>query len=502
MVTQLPGHIDLRQITTAVGLLVSIIEGSDDAIIAKDLNGTIISWNPAAERLFEYTEQEAVGQAIEMLIPDDHKGEDRVVMDRILAGAPVEHYETERITKSGRRVNVSLTVSALRDLEGHVVGASKIMRDVSGVRESREMQELLAAVVESSDDAIIAKDSSGIITSWNASAERIFGYTAAEAVGQHVSMLLPEDLVGRERDILNEILAGQKVDHYETRRSARDGRVVDVSLTVSPLRDADGTIIGASKVVRDITERNRIAEQARRADQISRANEQLAAADRLKDQFLAMANHELRTPLTAISGFTRTLIDLEDQIEPEQRREFLDIISNQADRLTRIVEDMLTLSRLSLGEIVPRVEPVGVADAVQRVLRENDRPGINVLVEDDAEVVAAVDPHHLQQMVLNYVDNACKYGAEPIDVLASREGDHVFIRVRDHGEGVSPQFEPQLFDRFSRGAAGISTNASGVGLGLSIVRGLARAQGGDAWHEPNEPTGAQFCLRLPAADAP
>jgi PAS domain S-box-containing protein len=489
-------HIDLRQITTAVGLLASIVEGSHDAIIAKNLDGVIISWNPAAERLFGYLEADAVGQHVSMLIPDNHRGEDEVVMGRILSGATVEHYETERLAKDGRLIAVSLTVSALRGIDGAVIGASKIMRDITPQLEALRMQRRLAAVVESTDDAVIVKDREGTITSWNPAAERMFGYAPDEAIGQHISLLFPPDMAGSERDILGEILEGRKVDHYETTRMTRDGRRIDVSLTVSPLRDETGVIVGASKVVRDVSERRRSEAQAGRAADLARANAQLAAADRLKDQLLAMANHELRTPLTSIAGFTRTLIDLEDRITDAQRREFLEIISSQTDRLARLVEDMLDLSRVELGKVHPRAAEIDVLELARDTLRNAGHDRVEV-VADQACIRARVDAHHFEQMLLNYVDNAHKYGEAPVRVVFEESADSVVVAVCDAGSGVDPSFEPRLFERFSRGERGVNDGTPGTGLGLAIVQGLARAQGGDAWYERADGGNARFCLRLP-----
>lgn len=351
--------------------------------------------------------------------------------------------------------------------------------------------ELLAAIVASSDDVILSKDTEGRITSWNQAAERTFGYSAQEVVGEHVSILFPDDLIGRERNILAEILAGRSVDHYETRRRTKDGSIIDVQLTVSPLRNPQGEIVGASKVLRDITERKRLEE-------LARENEQLAAADKLKSQFLAMANHELRTPLTAISGFTRTLLDLE--LSPERQREFLEIMAVQSDRLTRLVDDMLSLSSAELGVIHTHPEPVAVGDVVRRALRETDRADVDVVV--DGEPVALVDPHHMHRMVLNYVDNAFKYGAAPVTVhvVPERAESTVRITVCDSGPGVDPSFEARLFERFSRDPRHVEQHAPGTGLGLAIVRSLAEAQGGAAWYERSDSGGPCFCLRLPAAD--
>jgi PAS domain S-box-containing protein len=493
-------HIDLKQIRAAVGLLAAIVEGSDDPIIAKDLDGRIISWNPAAVRMFGYTEDEALGERIQMLIPDEHRGEDQAVMDRILNGASVEHYETQRVSKDGRVIDVSLTVSPLRDEHGEVIGASKIMRDITSSRAARRMQEHFAAIVESTDDAMITKDPTGHVTSWNAAAQRIFGYSAEEMIGQPITKLFPPELIGSERDILSEVLSGRKVDHYETVRLASDGRRVDVSLTVSPLRDEQGEIVGASKVARDISERKRIEANERRAAELARMNEELEAADRMKDQFLAMANHELRTPLTSISGFTRTLIDLDEQLSRSQQREFLDIIAQQSDRLTRLVDDMLTLSRIELGRAEVRSEEFDAVESVRAALRAADRANVAVKVTEAEPIVACADAHQFEQMLLNYVDNALKYGAgSPDCVEVQGDSTSVLVSVADEGPGVPAEFRPALFQRFSRNPEHELSRVPGVGLGLSIVRGLARAQGGDAWYEDNEPRGSRFMLRVPRA---
>lgn len=356
--------------------------------------------------------------------------------------------------------------------------------------------DLLAAIVEGSNDVIMAKRLDGVIISWNPAAERLFGYSEADALGQRVGMLIPADHQGEDDVVMQRIVEGGRVQHYETERLTRDGRRVPVSLTVSAVRDESGSVIGASKIIRDITEQKRLAEHARQAEELAAANEQLAAADQLKDQFLAMANHEMRTPLTAIGGFTRTMLDLEDRFGPAERRAFLEIISEQTDRLTRMVDDMLLLSRIELGTFAVQPEDIEVTRVARRALRGVRRG--DVVVHGDDALLARVDPHHFEQMLLNYVDNAHKYGAGVIDVDIRLGADRaVEVRVRDEGAGVSHEFEARLFDRFTRSDEHASSPARGAGLGLSIVRGLARAQGGEAWYEPREPRGSQFCLRLP-----
>ena len=247
--------------------LARVVESSDDAIVSKDLNGRIVSWNRAAERMFGYTAAEAIGQSIRMIIPADRQAEEDMVLGRIRAGVAITHFETIRQRKDGTLIPISLTVSPIHDDTGQVIGASKIARDISDRAQGETARRRLAAVVESSDDAIITKDLTSIITSWNPAAERMFGYTAAEAIGKSIRMLIPDELQSEEDVVLAKIRHGEKIDHYETVRQHRDGTRLNISLTVSPIRNAGGEIVGASKIARDVTDRARLqqlaSEQAR-----------------------------------------------------------------------------------------------------------------------------------------------------------------------------------------------------------------------------------------------
>jgi PAS domain S-box-containing protein len=259
-----------------------IIESSDDAILSKDLHGIIQLWNPAAERLFGYAAAEAIGQPTLLIVPDDRRAEEEAILSRILAGESVRQFETVRQRKDGRRLPISLTVSPLYDDEGGIIGASAIVRDLRDRREADLIAQRLAAVVESSDDAIVSKDLNGTIMSWNRSAERMFGYTADEAVGRSIRMIIPADLQAEEDMVLERIRAGQSVSHYETRRQRKDGSTVLISLTVSPIVDRSGVVIGASKIARDVTERARLqavaAEQTIIAQKLSRVGTLVAAS--------------------------------------------------------------------------------------------------------------------------------------------------------------------------------------------------------------------------------
>jgi PAS domain S-box-containing protein len=253
--------------------LSAIIDSADNAIISKTLDGIITSWNKGAERIFGYTAEEVVGKPVQILIPADHADEEPSILAQLRAGRRIEHYETVRVRKDGSLIDILLTVSPIKSPDGTIIGASKIVYDVTERKRAEERLRQIAAIVENSDDAIISKDLNGRILSWNPGAERLYGYTAAEAVGQSITMLIPNDRPDEEPHILEQIRRGERVHHYETVRMRKDGSLLDVSLTVSPVKDAEGRIVGASKIARDITERKRAeAERSEQAEIIEMVN--------------------------------------------------------------------------------------------------------------------------------------------------------------------------------------------------------------------------------------
>ena len=243
--------------------LAAIVGSSDDAIIGKDLGGTITEWNGAAERLFGYTAEEAIGNKITLIAPPEREAEMRDIIAKIARGEKVDHFETQRRHKDGTIIDIAVTVSPIHDATGRVVGASKIAREIGKQKRLLGEKALLAAIVSSSDDAIISKDLNGIITSWNAGAEELFGYSAEEAIGHHISLIAPPERVEEMADILAKIARGEKVVHFETQRRRRDGAIVDISLTVSPIYDEADRVVGASKIAHDITERRHAEERLR-----------------------------------------------------------------------------------------------------------------------------------------------------------------------------------------------------------------------------------------------
>lgn len=244
--------------------LASIIESSTDAIFSKTLDGTITSWNKGAEKLYGYSRAEIVGKSVALLASSDRRNEIPDILQRIQKGEEINHYETVRRKKDGTLIDVSLTVSPVRDSTGKIIGASAIARDITEARRLTLERYFLASIIDSSDDAILSKDLQGTILSWNKGAEKLYGYTEQEVLGKNVKLLAPPDRITEIEDVLEMLKQGKKLDHYETVRVRKDGTFVNISLTVSPIKNDMGQIIAASTIARDVTDRKRSEDLLRR----------------------------------------------------------------------------------------------------------------------------------------------------------------------------------------------------------------------------------------------
>jgi PAS domain S-box-containing protein len=494
--------------------LASIVSSADDAIISKDLHGIITSWNRAAERIFGYTADEMIGQPVAKLIPPDRLDEEPQILERISRGERIEHYETKRRLKDGRIIDVSLTITPIKDRMGQIVGASKVARDISDRRRwqtAEAAQSFLGALVESADDAIISKNLDGIVTSWNHGAERVFGYTAEEMIGKPIATLIPPDHIDEEPRILQKIRRGERIARYETKRVRKDGNIIDVSLTVSPIRDPLGQIIGASKIARDITENKhaearereifRQAQEARRqADCARRLAEE---ANTAKDEFLATISHELRTPITSILGWTRMLAI--GQLSPERQQKAFEIIDRNARSQAQLIEDLLDVSRIISGKLrvdFKTVDMTAVITAAVEALRPAaEARGIRIYSVFSAGAGPIVgDAERLQQVAWNLLSNAIKFTPRDglVQVELRRLESQVEFRVIDNGIGINPAFLPHVFERFSQADSSLTRSRGGIGMGLAIVKSLVELHGGVvSVTSPGEGQGTAFTVKLP-----
>jgi PAS domain S-box-containing protein len=361
--------------------------------------------------------------------------------------------------------------------------------------EKPDLDSLLAAIVESSDDAIISKDLDGVITTWNKGAEHIFGYTAAEAIGRPIAMIAAPEHGDEMPRILERIRRGERVEHYETVRKAKDGRLLKISLTVSPIRDRAGRIMGASKIARDITEK-KMAEEAlgKQADRLVRANADL-------QQFAYVTSHDLQEPLRTVTACTEMFLSKSGQKLDKDERQLLDYVLAAAQRLNTMISDLLTYAR-ALDEDALFV-PVKMGEVVEWALNN-----LHLSIQS-SEAMISCDLHSLPiirgnkvalvQLFQNLVSNALKYrdAAAPVVRIAAtrRESDWLFS-VKDNGIGIAPTYHKRIFTLFQR--LHPNDEYPGTGIGLALCRRIVQAHGGDIWVESAEGAGATFFFNLPA----
>jgi PAS domain S-box-containing protein len=351
----------------------------------------------------------------------------------------------------------------------------------------REAMAWLAAIVHDSYDAIVSKTLDGVITSWNPAAERLFGYTAAEAVGQPITLIVPPDRFEEERGVLARLQESEAVEPFESERLSRDGRRIPVSLTISRVTDATGRVVGASTIVRDITERN-AAEAARRE------------LERHKDQFLAIVSHEMRNPLGAIMA-AASVLALDPALAGTRPRA-LDIIRRQTGQLSHLVDDLLDIARLTMGNIALHKRRLNLAALVEgcvtAVVAESERVDLSL-----EPVWIDADPARMEQICSNLVANALKFTPRdaPIRVQVGRVDHQAVLRVTDEGMGIEPELLPRVFELFTQGGEAPAGREGGLGIGLTIVRRLVELHDGRIEaHSDGPGRGSEFVVRFPVLD--
>jgi PAS domain S-box-containing protein len=466
--------------------LAAIVESSEDAIVAKDLNGVITDWNAAAERIFGYSASEVVGRSILTIIPPDLQHEEPVILSKIRAGERIKHHVTQRMHKSGRRLDISLAISPIRDATGKIIGASKIARDVSEQRQYESVRRTLAAIVESSDDAIVSKNLDGIITSWNRGAERIFGYKAQEIVGHSVLRLIPPEYRDEEPLILSRIRAGQSIEHHETKRMRKSGEVFDISLSISPIKDETGRVVGASKIARDITER-------KAAERLLLDQEKLAAIARMS----ATLAHEVNNPLECIMNLSYLLA--EDTSLSPRAREFATMLVREVQRAADITRQTLNYYREP-----KETAEVDVAATIEHVLnakrKKLEAKNISVRSEFGTRTVLGI-AGELRQVFENLIDNAIEALSQDGNItIRTHNGMGSFVMtISDNGTGISRETMGKLFRPFFT-----TKSSKGLGIGLWVSKGILERHGGRLRVRSStrpDRSGSVFRITLPAENA-
>jgi PAS domain S-box-containing protein len=363
--------------------------------------------------------------------------------------------------------------------------------------ERNKANQVLAAIVESSDDAIISKSLDGIIQSWNAAAERLFGYTAEEAIGKHISIVIPPDRIAEEDQIIASLKAGKSIDHFETERMRKDGRRIIVSLTISPIKDDAGNVVGASKIVRDVTDQKLLM------DDLQRLASDLSAADQRKNEFLATLAHELRNPLAPMSNMLEVVKHAGDDDETLKRAH--ETFERQLNQMVRLVDDLLDVNRITHDRLELRRSEVELSLVIQQAVEVArplvDAAGQNLIVElPDEPVYLNADRARLAQVFGNLLNNSCKYTRPngTIRLSARRVDDSVMITVQDNGAGIPPDKIGSIFDMFTQVNRNSEQSQGGLGIGLTLVKRLVEMHRGSIEaRSEGEGRGSEFIVRLP-----
>jgi PAS domain S-box-containing protein len=466
---------------------------------------------------------EIIGKPIAEVMGSEGFAAIRPHIDRVLRGEQTEYEQEIRFKGVGSRF-LRAVYRPDKDKSGATVGWMSSITDLTDRRQAENAQrrteeELnaaqlatekvirhLASIVENTDDVIIGRDLEGFVTSWNAAAERLYGYEAAEMIGRPLSILIPPDRPNEEPEILARLRQGERIDHYETLRKAKDGRLIPVSLTVSPIKDANGNVIGFSKIARDITDQKKAdAERDALLKSEHAARAQAEEANRVKDEFLAVLSHELRTPLNAILGWANLLRS--GKLDADHIERALEIVERNAKAQSKLIEGVLDVSRIVSGKLQLDVRPLQVSTVIQTAI-DSIRPAadaknmtLRVNTLGEAEPLVLGDGNRLQQVVWNLLSNAVKFspaGGEISVELLSLDS-HVEIAIKDRGHGIPKEFLPHVFDRFRQADSSTTRQHGGLGLGLAIVRHLSELHGGTVIAESDGAgQGATFRVRLPA----
>jgi PAS domain S-box-containing protein len=481
-----------RRAIQSTEYLAAIVDNSDDSIVSKDLGGRIQSWNDAATRMYGYTAEEAIGRPIDIVIPDDpeRRQEELDIRARIVRGEQIEHYETERRRKDGTRFPVSLSISPVRDASGRIVAAAGFARDISE-RRLLESAQYLAAIVENSDDAIVSIDLVGKILSWNDAAERMYLYTAEEAIGRRIDIVIPEDKDKRqeELEIRDKIARGEQIKHYDTTRVRKSGDVFQVSVSISPVRDASDRIVAAAGFARDISERKQLEAERRRATGFLTS-------------FASFSAHDFKTPMQHILWDSQAALMSLDASDPAEVRRKLERIAATSRWMQTRTDGLLVAAGLNQGKHPPR-EQVSSQQAfaeAHRTLTDEDQFVQRAIVTSDPLPEVVSNEVLLGFLFRNLLENACKYGrvGEPVMVHVSAERiDSAWqFSIKDNGRGIPHDKLEAIFEAGVRGE-NVSSDEPGSGIGLHFCSTIISWHQGRIWAESGPEPGATFKFTIP-----
>ena len=436
-----------------------LLDLSTDAILIRDSKDRITFWNDGATDIYGYSREQALGRVSHELLGTEFPEPLESVRQKLLAEGRWSG-DIRHTCANGTRLTVSTRWVAEQDEHGNIVSVLESNRDISGIKRERETQNRLAAIVESSDDAIVSKDLNGVITSWNKAAERIFGYSAEEAVGRHITLIVPPDRLDEEADILARLQRGQRIDHFETVRKRKNGGLFDVSVTISPVKDAHGRVVGASKVARDVTDRKKM-ENALREVELSGRLLQLQDEERRR---VARELHDgAGQLLTALSMNIAAVVEEKGKLSREVARS----VEENRSLIDQAISEIRTISYLLHP---PLLDEVGLKSALSEYVHGfGQRSHISVSLEfpSDLDRLPRDVELSLFRIVQECLTNIHRHsGSATARVSLWHTPGEIRLEVADEGRGIDPQIQESFF-------AGRST-----GVGLQGMRERVRQIGG------------------------
>ncbi|MFZ0279038.1 MAG: PAS domain S-box protein [Candidatus Sulfotelmatobacter sp.] len=518
-------------------LLAAVVDSSDDAIISKSLDGMITSWNRGAEMVFGYPASEAVGQPMLMLIPPERADEESDILARIRRGESVEHFETVRVRKDGRKIDVSATISPVRDSSGAIVGASKIARDITARKQaedrlagqaeelSRQAEELqrsrlaletqtlmLQSVLDSMAEGLVAADEQGKFILWNPAATRIVGMGAENVPSgewnKHYGVYLPDTItpLPTERNPLWRAIHGQVSTAEIFLRNPELEEGVWVEISGGTLKGKDGATRGGVVAFRDITQRRKNEREIRELNEelearVVERTAQLEAANHELEAFTYSVSHDLRAPLRHIGGFSKILSEDFGPGMPAEAQIHLKRIEDGVRRMGVLVDELLNLARV--GRHALRLEAAGLNSIVEEVvsLLQPEIKGRIVTWKIADLPSAECDPVLIKQVFQNLIANALKFTRTReraiIEISSRQKGGQIVILVRDNGVGFNMKYSDKLFGVFQR--LHRAEDFEGTGIGLATVHRIVHKHGGRIWAEAKLDKGATFYFTLEAA---
>jgi len=483
--------------------MVTVVRDSNDAITIQDFEGRITAWNHGAELMFGYSEQEALKMKIWQLAPTNKAAEQKDFNRRLFAGEKVTSFETQRVTKDGRVLDVWMTVTKLVDDAGNPIGLASTERDITARKRAEEEASRMVTVVRDSNDAITIQDFEGKITAWNRGAELMYGYSEAEALAANIDRLTTPGKVAEQKDFIRRLFAGERVTSFETQRLTKDGRLLDVWLTVTKLVDDAGKVIGIASTERDITERKRAVEEVHKLNanleqRVIDRTAALEAANKELEAFSYSVSHDLRAPLRAMDGFSMALLEdcagrLDGASQDHLRR-----IRAGSQRMAELIDDLLNLSQVTRTEMRrERLDLTALAEEIGAEL-QRAHPDRKVKSVVAPALTADADARMLRIVLNNLLDNAWKFTSKHeqacIEVGArEQDGQRVFF-VRDNGAGFDMAYAGRLFGAFQRLHS--TQEFEGTGIGLAIVQRIIHRHGGRVWAEGAVGQGATVYFTL------